>query len=63
MMHKDQPESIDDATLDDISGGPTEELFGAYNFNVSGSSGFIGETEKNVWKAPAGVTRIIKSGK
>ena len=63
MTRKDQPESIDDATLDDISGGPTEELFGAYNFKLLGSAEFIGETEENVWKAPAGVTRSIKSGK
>ena len=53
------PQPIEETALDDISGGPTEELFGAYN--VLGTAGktkgpgrltqpmtrYIGETEKN----------------
>ena len=66
MPDKKTPEALDDTALDQISGGPTEELFGAYHFllETAGTtevasaghqnSGFIGETEKNVWKAPAG---------
>ncbi len=63
MPDSKTPEALDDTTLDDISGGPTEELFGAYNFSVSDSTGYVGETEKNVWKAPAGLKAGIRTRK
>lgn len=32
MTDRKTPESLTDDALDGVSGGPTEELFGAYNF-------------------------------
>lgn len=63
MPDAKKPETLDDATLDDISGGPTEELFGAYNLKLSNTTGYIGETEKNVWKAPAGLEANVRTRK
>lgn len=35
MTDGKKPEDVSDAALDAVSGGPTEELFGAYNFAVA----------------------------
>lgn len=68
MTDQDKPNPLRDGELDDMSGGGnpgvTEELYGAYNVIVPGKTGqltrYIGETEKNVWKAPAGVMQADK---
>ena len=39
------PREISEIALDDVSGGPTEELFGAYHFTASSGKMRIGGPE------------------
>ena len=62
MNDRKTPDILDDAVLDEVVGGARiprhtpefRDLRAGDPGTTVRSSGYIGETEKNVWKAPAG---------
>ena len=63
MIPPERPEPMDDADLDTVSGaGLLDSEPGTFGAKPAGfepvtlERGAVGETEKSVWKAPAGVT-------
>ena len=62
MTETDKPKPLDDAQMDQVEGGGLMDTnAGTFGFEPvtmerGAQAPYIGETEKNVWKAPAGVT-------
>ena len=62
MTETDKPKPLDDAQMDQVEGGgmtgsdPGTSGYEPVTLERGARAPYIGETEKNVWKAPAGVT-------
>ena len=59
MADREKPEKLNDSDLDGAEGGgvfgtPSGGWGSRWSDHNPSDPGYIGETEKNVWKAPAG---------